>query len=243
MVSENRLSRPWDAFDAYLFDIDGTLLNCTDAVHFFAFCDALSAVAGRPLNLDGVVAHGNTDEGILSDAFRLGEVDEARWRPRIAEIRQRMGEQVEANRHDLRIQVLPGARETLAHLRAMGAVLSTATGNLARIGETKLSHCDLRSFFHHGGYSDGCETRGEVFRRALARVRELAGRDAAVCVFGDTPADVKAARENGLEVIAVTTGIYPRAELEAEGPELCVDSLLELMATAAPELKPEIAAR
>ena len=54
---------PWDAYDAYLFDIDGTLLNATDAVHYFAFCEALTLLAGRPINLDGVNAHGNVDNG------------------------------------------------------------------------------------------------------------------------------------------------------------------------------------
>ena len=43
--------RAWDSYDAYLFDIDGTLLNCTDAVHYFAFCDTLTMLARRPLNL------------------------------------------------------------------------------------------------------------------------------------------------------------------------------------------------
>src|SRR5579875_452703 len=46
---QNSLGRAWDEFDAYLFDVDGTLMNCTDAVHYFAFNDAISAVAGRPL--------------------------------------------------------------------------------------------------------------------------------------------------------------------------------------------------
>ena len=132
------LSRPWDAFDGYLFDIDGTLLNCQDAVHYFAFCNALSAIAGRPLNLDGVTTHGNTDEGILRDAFARGAVEEAQWRPRIVEIRACMGVEVETNRGELRMDVLPGVRDLLAHLRARGAVLSTATGNFARIGEAKL---------------------------------------------------------------------------------------------------------
>ena len=229
MKTSPQLSRPWDAFDAYLFDIDGTLLNCQDAVHYFAFCDALSLVAGRPLNLDGVVTHGNTDGGILRDAFARGGVDEAIWRPRLTEIQNKMGAQVEANRAELRMDVLPGVRALLIHLRSREAVLSTATGNFARIGEAKLKQCELRSFFDLGGYSDGFETRAEVFRAALAAVRERAGQNATVCVFGDTPADVEAAHANGLEVIAVATGIYSRAQLEAEGSELCLSSLEELV--------------
>ncbi len=228
MLTTKGLSRAWDAFDAYLFDIDGTLLNCQDAVHYFAFCDALSEVAGRPLNLDGVVTHGNTDEGILRDAFRANGVDEAVWRGRMPQVRERMGAQVEANREQMRIEVLPGVPAVLQHLSDREAVLSTATGNLTRVGEAKLTRCDLRRFFHLGGWSDGCESRSEVFRRALIAVRERVGQHASVCVVGDTPADVQAAHTNGLEVIAVATGVFKRAELEAGGPELCVDTLSQL---------------
>ncbi len=229
MALHTRLSRPWDTFDGYLFDIDGTLLNCTDAVHYFAFCKALSAVGGRAINLDGVVTHGNTDEGILRDAFSEADVSEEIWRPRLDELRVRMGDEVEAQQSEFRIDVLPGTRDLLAHLRGRGALLSTATGNLARIGEAKLRHCGLLEFFELGGYSDGLETRADVFRVALQQLRSRIGESGAVCVFGDTPADVQAAHANGLEVVAVATGIFSRQQLEAEGPELCLDSLMELV--------------
>ncbi len=226
------LSHPWDHFDAYLFDIDGTLLNCEDAVHYFAFCDALSVVAKRPLNLDGVITHGNTDEGILRDAFALGGVDAAIWQPQMEAIRAQMGTQVEAHRAELRIAVLPGVREVLTHLQGQGALLSTATGNLARIGEVKLAACGLREFFALGGWSDGLQSRTAVFQAALAQVRARLGAEAAVCVVGDTPADVQAAHACGLEVIAVATGVFSREQLALEGPELCLGSLLELPVAA-----------
>lgn len=229
MILQTKLSRAWDGFDAYLFDIDGTLLNCQDAVHYFAFCNALSAVAGRDLNLDGVVLHGNTDQGILRDGFRLGDVPEAVWRPRLEEMYERMGAEVEANREQFRIDMLPAVREVLIHLRSRGAVLSTATGNFARIGVAKLEACGLWELFNLGGWSDGCETRAEVFRRALAGVRARTGESAAVCVLGDTPADVQAAHANGLEVIAVATGIFSFAQLAAEGPEMCLRNFTELV--------------
>lgn len=227
---DGKLSRAWDGFDAYLFDIDGTLLNCVDAVHYFAFCNALSAIGGRAMNLDGVVTHGNTDLGILRDAFRLGGVPDEAWRSRLEEIHARMGAEVEANREEFRIDVLPAVREMLTHLRARGAVLSTATGNFARIGVAKLEACGLWDFFELGGWSDGFETRAEVFRAALAGVRARAGENAAVCVLGDTPADVQAAHANGLEVIAVATGIFSYEQLRAEGPELPLRDFAELFA-------------
>lgn len=224
--------RPWDSYAAYLFDIDGTLLHCTDAVHYFAFCNALSSIAGRPLNLDGVVAHGNTDMGILRDAFTLAGIPELRWRPRMAEARGAMCDEVDSNKANLYAVALPYVEEVLHHLHACGALLGVATGNFAGIGRLKLGHCGLLHHFEVEGFSDGFEERADVFAAALQKVQTRVGQDAAVCVVGDTPADVQAARSNGLDVIAVATGVYSQEQLLLEQPTFCVSSLSELLGSA-----------
>ena len=221
--------RAWDTYDAYLFDIDGTLLNCTDAVHYFGFCEVLSGVAGRPLNLDGVVAHGNVDVGILRDALALAGVEDTEWRPRIAEMRESLSSFVEARSGELCVDVLPGVREVLEHLRGRGAKLGVATGNLERIGWAKLDRCGLRTWFDFGGFSDAYEYRGAMIAGALSKARVSAGESAAVCVVGDTPSDIRAARENGLDVIAVATGIFSREALGESMPDLLVGSMKELL--------------
>jgi phosphoglycolate phosphatase-like HAD superfamily hydrolase len=227
---QSTLERPWDGFDAYLFDIDGTLMNCRDAVHYFAFNDAMSAVAGRPLTIDGVVAHGNVDIGILRDAFARADVAEAMWRPRLPEILERMGSFVTERSGEFQITVLPSVRAVLEHLRGRGAVLGTATGNLAAIGQAKLSSVGLLEMFDFGGWSDGFETRAGVVGAAGVAARRMARNDeATICVVGDTPADVQAARANELKVIAVATGIYSYETLAADKPDLLVRSLSELL--------------
>lgn len=224
--------RAWDDYDAYLFDIDGTLLECKDAVHYFAFCAVLKSIAGRPVNLDGVTAHGNTDIGILRDALRLAKVPEEAWRGRIDEIRAAMCSHVSANKSDVCAAALPLVTAVLDHLRSRGAVLGVATGNLEGIGKLKLQHCGLIDYFAFGGYSDAFEYRTDVFHAALDQARRVAGDSAAVCVVGDTPADIQAAHANGLDVIAVATGVYPFERLATEAPEWCVRSLAELLETA-----------
>ena len=221
--------RPWDGYDAYLFDIDGTLIHCKDAVHYFAFCEALTTLAGRPLNLDGVVAHGNTDVGILRDALRLAGIADAVWRPRLAEARNEMCSHVVRYAEDLQVEVLPGVQEVLQHLRARGAMLGVATGNLLKIGKQKLQRGGLLGCFHFGGYSDAHEDRSAVFAAALQQARTHAGATASVCVVGDTPADIQAAHANGLPVIAVSTGVYTREQLAEHKPEYLVGSLLDLL--------------
>jgi phosphoglycolate phosphatase len=228
-MSSGTLSRPWDTFDAYLFDIDGTLIHCTDAVHYFAFCSVLSFVAGKPINLDGVVTHGNTDVGILRDAFALAGVPEDRWRVQLPEMRNMMCGFVNEKKHEICVNVLPQVRRVLEHLSQRGAKLGVATGNLEEIGKRKLEAAQILEMFHFGGWSDAFEHRSDVFRSAGEIARSHAGPSAAIVVVGDTPADVQAARRNGLEVIAVASGIYKLEELQVERPELCIRSFEELM--------------
>ena len=228
-MSNGTLSRPWDTFDAYLFDIDGTLIHCTDAVHYFAFCSVLSFVAGKPINLDGVVTHGNTDVGILRDAFALAGVPEDMWRLQLPEMRNMMCRFVNEKRQEICVTVLPQVRRVLEHLSERGAKLGVATGNLEEIGKRKLEAAQILGMFHFGGWSDAFEHRSDVFRAAGQIARFHAGRRAAIVVVGDTPADVQAARRNGLEVIAVASGIYKLEELQVEQPELCIGSFEELM--------------
>ncbi len=76
----------WDDCDAYLFDIDGTLLHAHGGVHTGAFSSSVQAVMGHPLPIDSVPVHGSTDTGILRDAFRLAAIPDEVWQPRLEEI-------------------------------------------------------------------------------------------------------------------------------------------------------------
>ena len=223
-------AREWDEYDAYLFDIDGTLLNCRDAVHYFAFCEALTSLAGRPLNLDGVSVHGNTDIGILRDALRLNAVSEERWRPHLAQAARDMCSFVQTSEGDLKAEATAGAAAVLGHLAARGALLGVATGNLEAIGWLKLERSGLRTLFHFGTFSDGYEYRRDIFRAAVQEAERRTASDARICVVGDTPSDIQAARDNGLDVIAVATGIFGEDELRAESPTWCIRSFEQLLA-------------
>lgn len=84
----NRLDRPWDSFDAYLFDIDGTLINCTDATHYFAFCDVLKTISGRELTLPTGPMVRCSPRGAQQEGARLihgGELSVATLRTHVAD--------------------------------------------------------------------------------------------------------------------------------------------------------------
>ncbi len=225
----------WDGQGAYLFDIDGTLLRSRDRVHYDSFFAAVEHVLGCPLVLDGVVLHGNTDPGILRDAFRVAGKDDASWRPQVPAIFDHMSQGVSARQGEMDLLVMPGVEATLAHLQARGAALGVATGNIETIGWIKVAVAGLRDWFTFGGFSDSYEVRSDMIRNALTMAHKAAGPGATVCVVGDTVHDVTAARVHGLPTIAVATGNYSFEELMEAEPEVCATSLDALLAYPASE--------
>jgi phosphoglycolate phosphatase-like HAD superfamily hydrolase len=133
-------------------------------------------------------------------------------------------------RHELNLVRMPGVEQVLDHLARRGALLGVATGNLEVIGWVKVEQAGLREWFRFGGFSDHFPIRSELVGAAADKAREMAGRGANICVVGDTPRDIEAARANFLSVIAVATGNYSFDELLKYQPEVCATSLGDLLA-------------
>jgi phosphoglycolate phosphatase-like HAD superfamily hydrolase len=228
----------WDEQRAYLFDIDGTLVRHRDRVHVDAFFESVRVVMGRELVLDGVTLSGNTDPGILRDAFRLASVEDSAWRPHREDVLKSMCSAVAARRSELLPIVMPGVEATLAHLQSKGALLGVATGNLEEIGWIKIENAGLRSWFRFGGFCDRFEARADMIAHAAEQARALlqseppkgdSAEQSAICVIGDTPFDIEAARVHALPTIAVATGRYSFDELMKHDPAACVTTLEALL--------------
>jgi phosphoglycolate phosphatase len=220
----------WDGQDAYLFDIDGTLLRTRDRVHVDSFASSVHRVTGFEITLAGILLHGNTDTAILREACKQAGVPPALFESRIEAILEAMRHAVAERRHEFDIVRMPGVEAALDHLARRGALLGVATGNLEMIGWIKVEEAGLRQWFQFGGFSDHFPVRSELIGQAGIKARELAGLGASVCVVGDTPRDIEAARANFLSVIAVATGRYSFEELLAYQPEVCATSLADLLA-------------
>ena len=221
----------WDEQGAYLFDIDGTLLRSRDRVHVDSFFSSVRTVMGHELVLDGVILSGNTDPGILRDAFRLAQLDDELWQPHIKNVLKAMRRDVLARRAEMKLVKMPGVDEMLAYLQSKGAALGVATGNLESIGWLKIEVLDLRHWFSFGGFSDSYDVRSDMIAHAIQQAHRHAGVKATVCVVGDTPADITAARANGLPCIAVATGHFSFDQLMEHEPEVCATTLEALLRT------------
>lgn len=218
----------WDSFDAYLFDIDGTLLNSRDGVHFHAFHHAVRDVFGVDSSIEGVPVHGNTDIGILRAVLHRGGLNDAQIAEKLPQALAHMCAEVEAQRAGFRVEICPSIREMLEHLRAAGRLLGIVSGNLETIGWAKLTTAGLRDYFSFGSFSDRHERRADIFRHGIAEARRRLADGASICVVGDTPNDIQAAREVEIPIISVATGIFPAEQLQALKPDWCVGCCSEL---------------
>ncbi len=126
-------------------------------------------------------------------------------------------------------QVLPGVREVLDHLRDCPDVRSfLLTGNTAAGGRAKLRHYGLDGYFDHGAFADGAPDRVAIAHRALGLARELVGRELSLTwtyVIGDTPHDIRCAREIGARSVAVASGTYSVADLRRHEPWCVLERL------------------
>ena len=215
--------------DAYLFDIDGTLLNSNDPVHYHAFHTAAREVYGVESRIDGVPVHGNTDIGILRAVLRReGRTDEE-FERKLPQAIALMCEEARRNAHQMRPQLCPSIRELLDVLHGAGKLLGVASGNLEPIAWLKLEAAGVRQYFSFGSFSDRNELRKDIFRHAIAEARSRLGDGTTVCAVGDTPADIQAARAAGIPVIAVATGIFDVETLQQHKPDVCVPCCTDLL--------------
>ncbi len=94
-----------------------------------------------------------------------------------------------------------------------------------------MDHYRLSKYFYAdgepvGGFGDHHAERDDVARSAVAALAEQRDADPArIWVVGDTTRDIGCARAIGAQVLAVTTGVASRDELEQAEPDLLLDDM------------------
>jgi phosphoglycolate phosphatase-like HAD superfamily hydrolase len=210
------------AADAYIFDIDGTLLVTKDLVHWNALHQAMVEAYGVDTTIEGIPYHGKTDLSILRAAVGRAGVSDSDFEAKLPVALNVVCREVEANHHQLAPQICPGIVQLLESLRSNDKLIGVASGNLETVGWHKIDAAGLRDFFSFGFFSNHHESRGEIFRNALEHVKLQLGPAARVCFIGDTPSDVEAAKQVGAQILAVASGTFSLEELIACSPDLCV---------------------
>lgn len=235
MPADTLSSRPHGRRPALvLWDIDHTLLRMGGGVSRGIYERAFRQMTGRPL---GELAHmsGRTEQAILTETLHLNGID-AREAP-FADFYAALSAAAEALADRMRRTgvVLPGAREAIVACVARNAVQSAVTGNLRPVATTKLTAVGLGEGLDLtvGGYGDDGGDRADLVRQARERASRKYGRDFAgqrTVVVGDTPHDVRGARDADALAVGVASGTSSAGQLREAGADIVLTSLTEFTA-------------
>jgi phosphoglycolate phosphatase len=199
------------------WDIDGTLLT-TGKAGVPAWEQAVLETTGRTFELSSIRIAGLSDFQIALRTFELLGV-EPEIEP-LARLVRRYEELLPTTLPQRQGHVMPHVREILEAMQARSDVRSyLLTGNTRGGAKAKLTHYDLWKYFPDGGFAEDTGDRPSIAARALELARRTGPlQDERLFVIGDTPHDVHAANAIGALTIAVATGGYSIAELEAHQP-------------------------
>ncbi|WP_030591185.1 HAD family hydrolase [Streptomyces globisporus] len=188
------------------FDLDMTLIDSRPGIA--AAFRVLSAETGVPIDEELVVS-------------RLGpplETELAHWFP--AEQVAAVGDRYRQLYPDHAIApstALPGARESVDAVRALGGRAIVVTAKYEPNAKLHLAHLGIEPDTVIG--SLWAEAKGEALREHAARV-----------YVGDHVGDVRGAREAGALSVAVTTGPCDERELRTAGADVVLADLTEFPA-------------
>ena len=210
----------------YLFDIDGTLVD-TGGAGMAALEETTRVVfgdAGPPLDLAG-----STDLGIVIGIHEHFSIEPTR--ERIHAYFSIYQERLDWNlaHGGFPGRVLEGVTGLLENLATRtGVTLGLLTGNIAGGAASKVRHYGLAGHFPFGAYGCDHHDRNRLGPIALERAAAHAGRTFTAeetWIIGDTPKDIACAKAIGARCLAVATGRFTVAELEAHGADRAVETL------------------
>ena len=202
-----------------LWDIDGTLVNAR-ASRADKHVTAVEAFLGRDLPNQEHTA-GKTDRQIL---YELLESQETVPSPAaLTEVLRILDELSIKEINQYPVLCNPGVATALKRASSTGWVNGLLTGNTHLRARAKLKLAGIcgavdSKFSYFGSES---LSRGGLVSSSVRAIRSA--RSSVAVVIGDTPLDIRSAKEHKLQVVAVATGPYSAAALLGLGPDLLIN--------------------
>ena len=195
-----------------LFDIDGTLME-ESPTHTASFNYVCQLVYGVQTDIDSFPRHGMTDTGILYGLLKKENVEVDQIRNGMKKAFSAMVDYVSANLKPGDYKLLDNVIPILEKLSKSEYSLGILTGNLRAIASIRLEKSGISSYFSTGGYGDDSRIRSELVDHAIQRFGQSIARED-IYLIGDTPLDIRAARDASVNAIAVATGVYKSTDLK-----------------------------
>lgn len=193
-----------------LFDIDGTILNMKKGVSKNIFIDTFFDVYNQKITLDQMpVFSGNTDLQILQQMAQAIGFDGNLIAPKIDQFWELKLERFKHYCTPDYIELIPGVLELITELKSSTDYeIALLTGNSKLNAKQKLSSYELDRYFDCGAFGCDSPVRSDLPPLAIDRVNHFVNQDLYSfnnsIIIGDTLADIKAAKDNGMNVMIVS---------------------------------------
>lgn len=211
-----------------LFDIDGTLVKTDSPINNDVFAYAAKKVYGIDAYHTEINPEGMTDNQILTEILILHGLTAEEVKQKITEEIQAVTDYAKEHKDEIKLEVLPGVKELLAELKNKQIPMGVLTGNVEGLAWTKLERAGIREFFDLGAFGSQAFKRVELVEIARKNAEKALNKTFQIqdfMIIGDTPRDIWCARDAGIKVVIVATGLSPFEELAEEKPDLLVQTL------------------
>ena len=212
-------------YDVVLLDLDGTIIDSEPGVQEALTFALVEGFGIHPTSAELEEFMGPPLSEVLPRVYGLTEpADERRFFELYCERYFHGTEYV--------FDVYPGMVELIRDLAEAGVMVVLATAKPQESAERILAHAGVvdRFAFVAGSASDGSrQDKADVITHAFAQI-EADGSTHRIVMVGDRALDVRAAREHGVDSIAVTWGYAAPDELDTCGATHLVTDVAALRA-------------
>jgi phosphoglycolate phosphatase len=216
-------------FRAVLFDIDETLVH-TGGAGGRSWAWAFDQLYGVPADIGEHSSAGETDPQVGRATF-VGVLGRD---PSQEELTRLYSKYLWHLSEDIwnapGYRVLDGVDDLLRSLSDAGVILGVISGAMEGAARMKIEPGKLNRYFVFGAYGSDSPDRAEITRQAVGKAARLHGHELShdeVCVVGDTPRDIDAARAAGVTAVGVASGRYGATDFAEAGADYILQSLTE----------------
>lgn len=207
-------------FGTVLFDFDGTVVD-SGAIILASMRHATREVLGREYS-DAELMQTVGGPGLEAQMHALAPDHVAR----LVDVYRAHNEPL----HD-ELEACVGMEDVLVQLRDGGRRLGIVSAKRRSTVELGFARVPIAHLFETVVGGDETELQKPNPEPLLLAAERLGADPADTAYVGDSPFDIRAAKAAGMFAVAVTWGrIHDRAKLEAEKPDVIVDSPEELLA-------------
>jgi phosphoglycolate phosphatase len=216
-------------YRAYLFDLDGTLLDTAPDIN--AALNAALAAASLPPVTEALTRHwvGYGSRVLLEEALKFhGVAERIANESEMVRLRDVFIDYYGAHLSGSSI-VYPGVVEALDALTARGAHLGIVTNKYTQLSVDALKAAALYEYFDALVCGDTLPQRKPDPAPALHACKLLGATTSQTLFVGDSSTDVETARAAGCAVVCVRDGYNHGIPADQLGADAVIDSFLELL--------------